>query len=412
MKKKKWIIVSIIVSVVVLAGVNVYALTKSQSTVSQKQETKTITVEKKAISDSIIASGIVVAADEEVLTIDPTKGLVSNIYVSVGQKVSPGTPLFKYKSSELEAELNAIQNVEQRATAQQNELKKRLSDVDKNLSAAKAKKVEPQPQLQPQEGETEEEKQAKQQAQLQAQQQGQKEAIEMLNKERQAILAEMKAGEFDRKDTQLRKQNVQKRIGELSIKSSISGTVTEVNKVASLKDGSSQVVVRILSSSPFKIEGTVTEYDLVRIAPGQSVNVKAKVYPDREWKGKIEKVSQTPESSPAAAMMGGGGGQENITSYPYTVVLDNSTDLVVGFHVNIEIQTTGKTALVLPFEAIRKIDGKEYVWVVNGTAQEKREVKTGISNDTYKEIVSGVEEGDQVLATPPAEGIPGLGVNP
>lgn len=387
MKNKKWIIVSIVAGVVVLAGVNVFALTRDQSAISQVKETKTIKVEKKTISDSIIASGVVVAADEEVLTIDPTKGTLSNIYVSVGQQVSPGTTLFKYKSSELEAELSSIQNAEQRAKYQQGELKKRLADVDKKLKAAKNSKDE------------------------------QKEAIDMLNKERQAILGEVQAAEFDRKDTQLRKQNVQKRMGELAITSTISGTVSEVNKVSQLKDGSSQVVVRIVSSSPFKIEGTLTEYDLVRIAPGQAVKVKAKVYPDREWKGKIEKVNKTPLSSLAGAGLMGegastGGGQENITSYPYTVLLDNSTDLVVGFHVNVEIQTTAKTALALPFEAIRKIDGKEYVWVVNGTVQEQREVKTGISNDTYKEIVSGVKEGELVMANPPEEGIPGLGVNP
>lgn len=398
--KKKWIIVSVIAGVVVLAGVNVFALTRSQSALSQVKEADTIKVERKTISDSIIASGIVVAAEEEVVTIDPTKGTISNVYVSVGQKVSPGTALFKYKSAELEAELNSIENGEQRAKYQQNELKKRLADVDKKLNAAKANQAKPK-------GEQTEE-------QIQAQQQAQKEAIEMLNKERQAILAEMKAAEFDAKDIQFRKQNVQKRMGELTINSTISGTVTEVNKGAGLKDGSSQVVVRIVSSAPFKIEGTVTEYDLVRIAPGQAVNVKAKVYPGREWKGKIEKVNQTPVSATGAAMMGAGagGGQENITSYPYTVALDDSTDLVVGFHVNIEIATMEKTALVLPFGAIRKIDGKEYVWVVNGTAQEQREVKTGISNDTYKEIVSGVKEGERVLANPPAEGIPGLGVNP
>ncbi|HBI04126.1 MAG TPA: hypothetical protein DDY49_08885, partial [Paenibacillaceae bacterium] len=157
--KKKWVIVSIVAGVVVLAGVNVFALTRDQSAVSQVKETNTIKVERKTISDSIIASGVVVAANEEVFTIDPTKGTISSIYVSVGQKVSQGSTLFKYKSPELESELSAIQNAEQRANYQQNELKKRLSDVDQKLNAAKAKKVKSQGE------QTEAQQQAQQQAQ-------------------------------------------------------------------------------------------------------------------------------------------------------------------------------------------------------------------------------------------------------
>ncbi|MHB8104359.1 MAG: efflux RND transporter periplasmic adaptor subunit [Dehalococcoidales bacterium] len=72
--------------------------------------------------------------------------------------------------------------------------------------------------------------------------------------------------------------------------------------------------------------------------------------------------------------------------------------LVQGLTVTVSIITAQATnALLVPTQAIITQSGKTTVQVlVDGIAQ-SREVQTGISNSTYTEITSGLNEGDQVV---------------
>jgi HlyD family secretion protein len=45
----------------------------------------------------------------------------------------------------------------------------------------------------------------------------------------------------------------------------------------------------------------------------------------------------------------------------------------------------------------KKLKPQEVVFIVEGSASKLKNVKTGISNDTYIEITEGVTEGDEVV---------------
>jgi HlyD family secretion protein len=61
--------------------------------------------------------------------------------------------------------------------------------------------------------------------------------------------------------------------------------------------------------------------------------------------------------------------------------------------------------LLLPLEAVQALQGKSYVWLYTGTlptdsSQDpgtKTEITTGMSNDSYVEISSGLTADDQVV---------------
>jgi multidrug efflux pump subunit AcrA (membrane-fusion protein) len=74
--------------------------------------------------------------------------------------------------------------------------------------------------------------------------------------------------------------------------------------------------------------------------------------------------------------------------------------LVQGLTVTVSIITAQATnVLLVPTQAITSQGGQNSVQVmVNGVA-ETRQVQTGISNSTYTEITSGLNEGDQVLVS-------------
>jgi HlyD family secretion protein len=72
-----------------------------------------------------------------------------------------------------------------------------------------------------------------------------------------------------------------------------------------------------------------------------------------------------------------------------------------------EIFTAAKTGvLAAPIQAVivdedlTTAETKRYAFVVRGNRAERHDVTTGLSDDTYQEIVSGLNEGDDVIVGP------------
>ena len=82
--------------------------------------------------------------------------------------------------------------------------------------------------------------------------------------------------------------------------SKIDGIIVKVNKnIEKTETGSSEPVIHIISSEPYKVIGTMSEFDTVKVLPEQNVIIRPKVYKDREWNGVVESVSQFPEMKKA-----------------------------------------------------------------------------------------------------------------
>ncbi|MBN1494621.1 HlyD family efflux transporter periplasmic adaptor subunit [Candidatus Peregrinibacteria bacterium] len=69
-----------------------------------------------------------------------------------------------------------------------------------------------------------------------------------------------------------------------------------------------------------------------------------------------------------------------------------------GMTVNLEIETEKREdVLMLPVRAIKYEDSKKYVEIPGLQKPEKVYVTTGIENDQYAEVISGLNEGDKVI---------------
>ena len=133
------------------------------------------------------------------------------------------------------------------------------------------------------------------------------------------------------------------------------------------------------------VSGTITKGKM--ISKGQSVTVTADAVEDKTFTGKVTKVSKVGSTS------------DGVATYPVTIQLSNAADLLPSMSVTATITTAkAENAVLVPVSAIQTKDGESYVTVVtddneNGT---QTKVETGIINDTYAQITSGVSEGDQV----------------
>ena len=191
-------------------------------------------------------------------------------------------------------------------------------------------------------------------------------------------------------------QNLQDAMNNYTITAPISGTIIEKDaKVGdAVKAGDTLCIVYDLSYLEMGIN--VDELQISSISVGQKVQITADAVPDKIYVGTVTRVSMKGASN---------GGT---TTYPVTIRIDDTDGLRPGMNANAEIVVAeAKNALVVPNAAVVR---GSYVLVTKDspsaanadTAMEAPEgfvyvpVKTGVSDDDYTQIVSGIQEGDTI----------------
>lgn len=83
---------------------------------------------------------------------------------------------------------------------------------------------------------------------------------------------------------------------------------------------------------------------------------------------------------------------------------DDLKALLVGYSADVDIiLETRADVLRIPTEALLE---SHYVYVVDTDGKlEKRRIETGLGNWTLTEVTAGLEEGQQIVTTPGAEGV-------
>lgn len=191
-------------------------------------------------------------------------------------------------------------------------------------------------------------------------------------------------------------QNLQDAMNNYTITAPISGTIIEKDaKVGdAVKAGDTLCIVYDLSYLEMNIN--VDELQISSISVGQKVQITADAVPDKTYVGTVTRVSMKGASN---------GGT---TTYPVSIRIDDTDGLRPGMNANAEIVVAkADNALVVPNAAVVR---GSYVLVTKDspsaanadTAMEAPEgfvyvpVKTGVSDDDYTQIVSGIQEGDTI----------------
>ena len=191
-------------------------------------------------------------------------------------------------------------------------------------------------------------------------------------------------------------QNLQDAMNNYTITAPISGTIIEKDAKAgdAVKAGDTLCIVYDLSYLEMNIN--VDELQISSISVGQKVQITADAVPDKTYVGTVTRVSMKGASN---------GGT---TTYPVSIRIDDTDGLRPGMNANAEIVVAkADNALVVPNAAVVR---GSYVLVTKDspsaanadTAMEGPEgfvyvpVKTGVSDDDYTQIVSGIQEGDTI----------------
>ena len=187
-------------------------------------------------------------------------------------------------------------------------------------------------------------------------------------------------------------KQAQRRLDQATLKSPIDGVISALNvEVGEVVGVAGQPAAVVVDLSKYHIDITVDEIDIAKVKVGQEVNVTLDSLPGVEVKGRVVRIS------PTSRLVNG------VVSYDVRVdVASTDAELRSGMTANASIVLDRREGVLLaPNWALRRErnTGKTYLTVRTNDQQVREvEVKTGLRNDAFSEILSGAKAGDVVVA--------------
>src|SRR5216110_96696 len=232
-------------------------------------------------------------------------------------------------------------------------------------------------------------------------------------------------------------------LSKTTVYSPIDGTVTILNsklgeRIVATGQFAGTEVMRVADLSHMEARVDVNENDVVNVKLGDKANVKIDAYGDRKFHGTVYQIANTGKTT-------GAGTQEEVTNFEVKIRIED-TDVVLkpGLSCTADIETNMvKDVVAVPMQAVtirtgdtnlspEEIEKKKQktaqrdkgdnsadyvnerqekatqkeehekiakvVFLKKGSKAQMVKVTTGISDDTYMEIKSGVQPGDEVVS--------------
>ena len=204
-------------------------------------------------------------------------------------------------------------------------------------------------------------------------------------------------------------QNVQKaktNLGYATITSPIDGVVlnraVEEGQTVASSFNTPTLFTIAQDLTDMRVIANIDEADIGGVAEGQRVTFSVDAYPADTFEGSVTQVRQEATT------------ESNVVTYEVVVSApNNDLKLKPGLTANVTIYTMEKNhVLAIPSKALRFVPSDKLltkdqsiqdcesplkVWKQEGNVFKAYPVKTGITNGTLTEIVSGLNNGDEIL---------------
>lgn len=177
--------------------------------------------------------------------------------------------------------------------------------------------------------------------------------------------------------------------GDASIKSSINGIVNKRNIEPGSVVSPGTILFELVNVSTLKLKVTVTEQQVASLKTGTTVPVKASVFPDKEFSGKITFIAPKADES---------------LNFPVEIEITNNTNNQIkagmyGTAIFGKGEKSGASVLTVPRNAFIGGVGNNQIFVVNGDVVKLIKVTSGRIFGEEVEILGGLKEGDVVVTS-------------
>lgn len=169
------------------------------------------------------------------------------------------------------------------------------------------------------------------------------------------------------------------------IRSPIAGVVTTRQIELGQRINLNQPLFRVADFDPLRALIYVPERDMRQVRPGQQAEITAEALPGKEFSGKVRMVS--PIVDPTSGTM-----KVTIDIYDRTGLL--KPGMFVTTHI---ITETHASALVIPKKALILESDADQVYVFDNGMARKATLQLGFQESDRVEVLSGLNEGEQVV---------------
>lgn len=205
-------------------------------------------------------------------------------------------------------------------------------------------------------------------------------------------------------------RQAQEQLAKTEIRSPLDGKVTAIyvkvgqTAVPSFSGIAGSVLIDVADTASIDAEINVDETDIARVKVGAQARVVPAAFPDKTLLGTVEQVAIAPRQLP---------GQNK--NYPVRIRLTNTAGVVFhpGMSCRAEVLTGSQgdeRVLAVPVQSLRYEENPDKsskaekslasVFIYDAGRVVKRAVSTGVADDTYIAVTSGLKEGEQIVVGP------------
>jgi len=255
------------------------------------------------------------------------------------------------------------------------------------------------------------------------------------------------AADFNVKSTEASLKEASDNLAKTIIFSPVNGTVSKLNKEKGERVvGTAQMegteIMRLANLNEMEVSVDVNENDIVRVHNGDTASIEVDAYMDRKFKGVVTEIANSANTTGVTA--------EQVTNFvvkirilqdSYQDLIDankNSAPFRPGMSATVDIQTKEpKDIITVPIQSVttrtdssafkekdrsKQDPGEDGIVINNANDNSKQDmkdlkveecvfvfidgkakmlnVKTGIQDNNYIEIIKGIKEGDEVISGP------------
>ena len=310
-----------------------------------------VSVTRRNISASVQATGIIKPmVGAEVRVGSRISGVVRRLYSKVGDQVSQGDLLAELDATELRARFD-------QASATLNMFRAQLEQAQSDLRRA-----------------------------MDLQESGIIPPTELEMAQNNQRVAELRVREAEANLAFARTQ-----LGYSRIEAPISGVVASVSTQEGETVAASfttPTFVTIIDLDRLELWAYVDETDIGRVVEGQTAVFRVDTYPESDFQGSVQSVH------PDAVI------DNTVVNYITIISIDDRRGKTLRPEMTANVTIfleTRNDVLAVPREALRRSQGRYVVNVLADGQVEEREVQVGWRDDSFTEIMSGLDEGDTVL---------------
>ena len=350
--------------------------------------------EKRTIVETITANGKI-QPEKEVKISPDVSGEIVELTVKDGDHVEKGQLLLRIKPDNY------------------------ISQRDRSLaeiSAAQARRAQSEAQF------TQAELSFNRNQQLYKQQTISKSDFEQAQATYNVAKAELDAAKFAITSAEASLKDANENLTKTSIYAPMTGTVSMLlvelgERVAGTNMMAGTELLRVADLSRMEARVQVNENDVPRVKLGDTALIEVDAYLDQKFKGVVTEIANSAQTTGVSA--------DQVTNFDVKIFLlpqsyqklvdeGNKNPFRPGMSATVDIQTQSKTdILTVPIQSVTtrsdssKIasvpsqkDVRTLVFVTDGKYSLAKDVKTGIQDNSYIEILSGIALNDKVISAP------------